>query len=74
VAFSCSSFTPFVPLLQSLFDFPIVSIDYAMLEKGGVIGSKIGVIATVGAAGPTKTNIIQTIANKALKNGECGKT
>lgn len=67
VALSCSSFTPYVPLVEQLFDFPIVSVDYAMLEKGVEIGEKIGVVATVGAAGPTTTNLLYSIANEKEK-------
>jgi Asp/Glu/hydantoin racemase len=67
VALSCSSFTPYVPLMEPLFDFPIVSVDYAMLEKGVELGSNIGVIATVGAAGPTTTNLVYSIANEKEK-------
>ncbi|MEH7492103.1 aspartate/glutamate racemase family protein [Neobacillus niacini] len=67
VALSCSSFTPYVPLVEQLFDFPIVSVDYAMLEKAVEMGSNIGVIATVGAAGPTTTNLVYSIAHQTEK-------
>lgn len=67
VALSCSSFTPHVPLIEKLFDFPIVSVDYAMLEKGVEVGQKIGVVATVGAAGPTTTKLLYSIANEKEK-------
>ncbi|MBO1511491.1 aspartate/glutamate racemase family protein [Metabacillus bambusae] len=70
VALSCSSFTPFVPLIEHLFDFPVVSVDMAMLEKAVSIGEKIGVIATVAAAGPTTTNLIKEVAEKQHKEVE----
>ncbi|MFD2215541.1 aspartate/glutamate racemase family protein [Metabacillus endolithicus] len=70
VALSCSSFTPFVPQIESLFDFPVVSVDMAMLEKAVTIGEKIGVIATVAAAGPTTTKLIKEIANNKQKEIE----
>ena len=70
VALSCSSFTPFVPQIECMFDFPVVSVDMAMLEKAVSIGKKIGVIATVAAAGPTTTNLIKEIADNEQKEIE----
>lgn len=70
VALSCSSFTPFVQHIQELFDFPVVSVDMAMLEKAVSLGTKIGVIATVGAAGPTTTKLIKDVAEVRQKEIE----
>jgi Asp/Glu/hydantoin racemase len=38
VLLSCSSFTPYTTLVNQLFDFPIISVDFAMLEEAGVDG------------------------------------
>lgn len=70
VALSCSSFTPYIDLLRSLFDFPIVSVDYDMLEKSVAVGTKIGVISTLPTAGKTTHKIIENIATKQNKNVE----
>ncbi|WP_019535907.1 aspartate/glutamate racemase family protein [Paenibacillus ginsengihumi] len=67
VLLSCSSFTPYTPLINQLFDFPIVSIDFAMLEEAVQIGTKIGVIATVVTAAPITKQILEEIAAEKKK-------
>lgn len=68
VLLSCSSFTPHASLLAPLFDIPVISVDYAMLEKAVSKGEQIGLIATVKAAGPTSEQISQEIARKKGKS------
>ena len=67
VVLSCSSFTPYIEKIEPYFDFPIVSVDYAMLEKAVDAGKRIGIISTLTAAGQTSTDIIEEIANKRQK-------
>ena len=67
VVLSCSSFTPYIEKIEPYFNFPVVSVDYAMLEKAVKIGKHIGVVATVAAAGPTTTKIIKDIAQQRKK-------
>jgi Asp/Glu/hydantoin racemase len=67
VVLSCSSFTPFIQKIEPYFNFPIVSVDYAMLEKAVDLGKRIGIIATLTAAGQTSTEIIEEIATKKQK-------
>ncbi|WP_042196364.1 aspartate/glutamate racemase family protein [Paenibacillus camerounensis] len=62
VLLSCSSFTPYVSLFRELFNFPIISVDYSMLEQAVERGSHIGVIATVATATPTTVQILRDIA------------
>lgn len=68
VLLSCSSFTPHASLLAPLFDIPVISVDYAMLEKAVSMGEQIGLIATVRAAGPTSEKILKEIAQKEGKS------
>ncbi|MFS0776886.1 aspartate/glutamate racemase family protein [Neobacillus sp. 3P2-tot-E-2] len=67
ILFTCSSFTPFIPKISELFDLPMLSADYSMLEKAVEIGQHIGVIATVEMAGPTTTRLLQSIADERGK-------
>ena len=70
VALSCSSFTPYIDLLRSLFDFPLVSVDFDMLEKSVEIGNKIGLISTLPTAGKISQSIIESISEKKKKKIE----
>ncbi|MFB5269719.1 aspartate/glutamate racemase family protein [Paenibacillus enshidis] len=67
VLLSCSSFTPYTSLVSQLFDFPIVSVDFAMLEEAVQLGTKIGVIATVVTAAPITKQILEEIAEERNK-------
>lgn len=67
ILFTCSSFTPCVPQISELFDIPMLSADYSMLEKAVDMGERIGVIATVEAAGPTTTKLLKGIAKERGK-------
>lgn len=68
VLLTCSSFTPVVAEISHLFDVPILSADLSMLEKAVDMGSQIGVIATVEAAGPTTTRLLEGVAKERNKN------
>ncbi|GAA3331063.1 hypothetical protein GCM10020331_086090 [Ectobacillus funiculus] len=59
ILLTCSSFTPVVAEIRHLFDVPMLSADLSMLEKAVEMGSRIGVIATVEAAGPTTATILE---------------
>lgn len=67
ILFTCSSFTPCVPQISELFDIPMLSADYSMLEKAVDMGERIGVIATVEAAGPITTKLLKGIAEEQGK-------
>lgn len=64
ILLTCSSFSPYVSGVANQFDIPVLSADIAMLEHAIEVGDKIGVIATVGAAGPTTTNLLYEIAEE----------
>ncbi|MGG4484199.1 aspartate/glutamate racemase family protein [Paenibacillus illinoisensis] len=64
---TCSSFTPHVQLAGQLFEFPVISVDYAMLEEAVTRGNSIAVIATVVSAAPITMQILQEIANEQGK-------
>ncbi|WP_201004010.1 aspartate/glutamate racemase family protein [Paenibacillus glycanilyticus] len=67
ILLTCSSFSANVPELKSLFRVPLLSADYAMLEQAIEEGSRIGVIATVPAAGPVTEKQLLEIAEKRDK-------
>ncbi|MGE7906809.1 aspartate/glutamate racemase family protein [Peribacillus sp. NPDC094092] len=68
ILLTCSSFTPVVSEISHLFDLPMLSADLSMLEKAVGMGNRIGVIATVEAAGPTTTTILKKISSKRQKD------
>ncbi|WP_409304721.1 aspartate/glutamate racemase family protein [Peribacillus sp. SCS-155] len=67
ILFTCSSFTPCVPQISELFNIPMLSADYSMLEKAVEMAECIGVIATVEAAGPTTTKLLKEAAKERGK-------
>ncbi|MFP7176185.1 aspartate/glutamate racemase family protein [Priestia filamentosa] len=67
VLLTCSSFTPVVEEISHLFDVPILSADMSMLEKAVDIGTQIGIIATVEAAGPTTETLLKKISSERRK-------
>ena len=68
ILLTCSSFTPVVAEISHLFDVPILSADLSMLERAVDMGTRIGVIATIEAAGPTTTTILEEISSKRQKD------
>ncbi|MEK3936011.1 aspartate/glutamate racemase family protein [Sporosarcina sp. FSL W7-1349] len=68
ILLTCSSFTPAVAEIRHLFNVPMLSADLSMLEKAVDLGSRIGVIATVEAAGPTTTRLLEGIAAERQKS------
>ncbi|OXS78795.1 Asp/Glu/hydantoin racemase [Domibacillus enclensis] len=67
ILLTCSSFTPVVSDISHLFQTPMLSADMSMLEKAVEIGGRIGVIATVPAAGPTTTALLKKLADQHKK-------
>lgn len=67
ILLTCSSFTPFVPLIRNFFETPIQSADYSMLEQAVDSGDRIAVIATVEKAGPTTEQLLKEIADGRKK-------
>lgn len=70
ILFTCSSFTPYVEKISELMPVPVLSSDISMLELATEKGSKIGVIATIEAAGPTTTNMLYDVADRKNKTIE----
>ncbi|WP_126425389.1 aspartate/glutamate racemase family protein [Brevibacillus marinus] len=68
ILLTCSSFSPFVNDIRPFFRTPLLAADISMLEEAVERGERIGVIATVAAAGPTTTALLKEIA------AERGKT
>jgi Asp/Glu/hydantoin racemase len=68
ILLTCSSFSPYVEGIKGQFSVPVLSADIAMLEQAIELSDRIGVIATVGAAGPTTTKLLKEISEK--KNRE----
>ena len=67
ILLTCSSFTPVVADISHLFEVPILSADISMLEKAIEMGDRIGIIATVPAAGPTTATLLKEMAEKCHK-------
>ncbi|MGO4889997.1 aspartate/glutamate racemase family protein [Anaerobacillus sp. MEB173] len=67
ILFTCSSFSPYIPKVSELFNIPVLSSDQSMLELAVENATRIGVIATVEAAGPTTTKLLQEYAEKSNK-------
>ncbi len=65
VLLTCSAYSPAVPAVQSHFAIPVVSVDEAMLRHALEHGARIGVVATVEAAGPTTANLLRDYAAEA---------
>lgn len=70
ILLTCSSFSPYVPGFKHLFKVPILSSDESMLTEAVKVGGKIGVVATVGKAGPTTTNLLYQTAVEQGKSIE----
>jgi Asp/Glu/hydantoin racemase len=62
VLLTCSTFSPVAPALQARCAVPLASVDEAMLRLALGQGSRIGVVATVGPAGPTTAALLQAYA------------
>lgn len=70
ILLTCSSFSTYVEGAKSQFSVPVLSADIAMLEHAISLTNRIGVIATVGAAGPTTTKLLKEISDKQNKQVE----
>ncbi len=70
ILLTCSSFSPYVEGIKDQFNVPVLSADIAMLEHAIDLSDRIAVIATVGAAGPTTTNLLKQISQRKNKKVE----
>jgi hypothetical protein len=68
VLLTCSAYSPAVPDMQTRFAAPVLSVDEAMLRLALQYGSRIGVVATVAAAGPTTAKLLRDYAAKARRS------
>ncbi len=62
VLLTCSAYSPCVPSIQTRFAVPVVSVDEAMLRAAVACGRRIGIVATVAAAGPTTAQLLRDYA------------
>jgi Asp/Glu/hydantoin racemase len=62
ILLTCSAYSPAVPAIQQRCPVPILSADDAMLRTALTLGSRIGVVATVEAAGPTTADLLCALA------------
>jgi len=62
ILLTCSAYSPVVPSLQTRCSVPILSADDAMLHAALAIGPRLGVVATVEAAGPTTAALLRDLA------------
>ena len=62
ILLTCSAYSPVVPAIQARCPVPILSADDAMLRAALALGSRLGVIATVEAAGPTTAALLKELA------------
>jgi len=68
VLVTCSSIGPGVPVARQMFDGPIFRIDEAMVAKAVSLGSRVGVLATLGTTlAPTVQLIRDTAAAMQLE-------
>jgi Asp/Glu/hydantoin racemase len=67
ILLSCSAFSPYVEELEAELPIPLVSVDGAMLQQAIALGERIGIVATVVAAGHTTERQLQEMAAKRGK-------
>jgi Asp/Glu/hydantoin racemase len=67
ILLSCSAFSPYVEELETELPVPLVSVDGAMLQQALSLGERIGIVATVVAAGHTTARQLQEMAEKRGK-------
>lgn len=67
VIVACSVYTPFVEQMKRFVDIPIIGIDKPMLVSAVKSGTKIGIIATTAASGPSAQHQMEKIAQQFSK-------
>lgn len=67
ILLACSAFSPYVDDIKKLFAVPVLSADIAMLEQAVQMADRIGLIATVEAAGPITAQLLENIAIQQKK-------
>jgi hypothetical protein len=67
VLLTCSAYSPAVPTLQRRVRTPVLSADEAMLRIALERGPRIGIVATVAAAGPTTERGLRDMARSAQR-------
>jgi Asp/Glu/hydantoin racemase len=70
VLLTCSAYSPAVAELQKRVRVPVLSADEAMLRIAVERGRRIGIVATVAAAGPTTGRLLQDMARALGKKLE----
>lgn len=64
---ACSVYTPFVEQMRVFVDVPVIGIDNPMLVSAVQSGSRIGIIATTAASGPSAQRQMEAIAGQLGK-------
>ena len=59
---ACTVYTPFVELVRKFVDVPVIGIDNPMLVSAVNQGTKIGIVATTAASGPSAQKQMEEIA------------
>lgn len=67
ILLTCSSFTPYVPLINELFSVPVVSADFSMLQRAVELGKRIGVLTTIDTAASVTSGQLKQIAGAQNK-------
>lgn len=70
VLLTCSAYSPCVPAVQARAAIPVVGADEAMLRLALREGTRIGVVATVAAAGPTTEKLLRSYAAESNRGIE----
>ena len=70
ILIACNAYTSFVPMLEGFLDIPIIAVDRPMLERAVNDGTKIGVIATNPAGGPSAQAQMEIISKQFGKKPE----
>lgn len=67
---ACSVYTPFVELMRAFTDVPVIGIDNPMLLSAVQNGTRIGIIATTAASGPSAQRQMEKLAHQLGKKVE----
>jgi Asp/Glu/hydantoin racemase len=67
ILISCTIFSPFIDLLSSFADIPVVAADVAMFEKAASLYDRIGVVITFGPTADSVTEVLKMCEEKGMK-------
>ena len=64
---ACSIYCPYVSWVRQICDCPVIAIDQPMITEAVALGSRIGVLATTAASGPSAVKKLEEEAEKQGK-------